>query len=317
MTRTNTPYRIIFMGTPDFAVPALKALHDAGHHIVAVYSQPPRAAGRGKKPRPGPVHRAAEELGLPVFTPVSLRARDAQAEFAAHRADVAIVAAYGLILPQAILDAPQQGCFNIHASLLPRWRGAAPIHRAILAGDVETGVTIMKMDAGLDTGDMALVERTEIGPRDTTETLHDRLADMGASLMVTALEKLAQCTLDLTPQPEKGVTYAAKIDKAEARIDWNRDDFSIAAQVRALTPFPGAWFEYGNQRIKVHEVRPILIKPRSLDLPPPGAVFSQDLIVRCGNGFVQLITLQRAGKRAMTAEEFQRGKAIPTGARLG
>jgi len=311
-----TPYRIIFMGTPDFSLPALRALHEAGHEIVAVYSQPPRAAGRGKKPRPGPVHKAAEELGLPVFTPTSLRKADAQAEFAAHRADVAVVAAYGLILPQPILDAPVHGCFNIHASLLPRWRGAAPIHRAIMAGDEETGVTIMKMDAGLDTGDMALVGRTEIGTRDTTATLHDRLAEMGARLMVEALTQLAAGSLQLTPQPDEGITYAAKIDKAEAQIDWSTDDFDISAQVRALTPFPGAWFEYGGERIKVHGAHPILLTPRNPDLPPPGTVFSPDLIVRCGNGFVQLDTLQRAGKRAMSTEEFQRGKAIPKGARL-
>lgn len=313
---TTNPYRIIFMGTPDFAVPALKALQAAGHEIVAVYSQPPRAAGRGKKPRPGPVHKAAEEMGLPVFTPVSLRKPEPQAGFAAHNADVAVVAAYGLILPQTILDAPKYGCFNIHASLLPRWRGAAPIHRAIMAGDDETGVTIMKMDAGLDTGDMALVETTPIGLRDTTATLHDRLADMGASLMVQALERLAEGSLGYTPQPEDGITYAAKIDKAEARIDWDRDDFDIAAQVRALTPFPGAWFEHGSERIKVHEVHPMLVTPKNPELPPPGKVFSNDLIVRCRNGFVKLVTLQRAGKRAMSAEEFQRGKPIPNGAKL-
>ena len=310
-------FRIIFMGTPDFAVPALRALHEARHQIVAVYSQPPRAAGRGKKPGPGPVHRAGEEMGLPVFTPGSLRSAEAQSEFAAHDADVAVVAAYGLILPQTILDTPRHGCFNIHASLLPRWRGAAPIHRAIMAGDEETGVTIMKMEAGLDTGDMALIGRTQIGPRDTTATLHDRLADMGASLMVEALEQLAQGSLALTPQPAEGVTYAAKIDKAEAKIDWDADDFDIAATVRALTPFPGAWFEHGGERIKVHAAHPVLITPKSQELPPPGTVFTPDLIVRCGNGFLKLDILQRAGKKPMSAEEFQRGKAIATGTRLG
>jgi len=311
------PFRIIFMGTPDFAVPALKALHAAGHEIAGVYSQPPRAAGRGKKPRPGPVHKTAEEMGLPVFTPKSLRNAEAQAEFESLKADVAVVAAYGLILPQAILDAPRHGCFNIHASLLPRWRGAAPIHRAVMAGDEETGVTIMKMDAGLDTGDMALVARTPIAAHDTTQTLHDRLAEMGAGLMVEALAKLADGTLDLTPQPDEGVTYAAKIDKAEAKIDWNADDWEIISKVLGLTPFPGAWFEHEGERIKVHAASPMLINPASMKIPPPGTVFSSDLIVRCGNGFVRLDTLQRAGKRAMSAEEFQRGKPIRTGTRLG
>jgi methionyl-tRNA formyltransferase len=304
------------MGTPDFAVPALKALHAAGHDIVGVYSQPPRAAGRGKKPRPGPVHKAAEELGFPVLTPVSLRKPEAQSEFSALSADVAVVAAYGLILPQAILDAPKFGCFNIHASLLPRWRGAAPIHRAIMAGDAKTGVTIMKMDAGLDTGDMALVEETDIGRRDTTAGLHDRLADVGAELMVEALAKLAAGTLNLTPQPEDGVTYAAKIDKAEAHIDWTQDDFSISAKVHGLTPFPGAWFEHAGERIKVHDVYPVMIEPASANLPKPGTIYTDDLIVTCGNGFLKLATLQRAGKRAMSAVEFQRGKPIPKGAKL-
>ncbi|WP_416900379.1 MAG: methionyl-tRNA formyltransferase [Minwuia sp.] len=308
--------RMVFMGTPDFAVPALRAIHAAGHEVVAAYSQPPRAAGRGKKPRPSPVHRAAAELGIEVFTPLSLKSPEVQSEFALHRADVAVVAAYGLILPQAILDTPRLGCFNIHASLLPRWRGAAPIHRAVMAGDEKTGVTIMKMDAGLDTGDMALVEETEIGPRDTTATLHDRLAEMGARLMVDALAKLADGTLELTPQPDEGVTYAKKIDKAEAQIDWTRDDFEIVSLIHGLTPFPGAWFEHGGERIKVHDAHPVMIDPAGHP-PPPGTVISDSLIVRCGNGFVQLETLQRAGKKAMSAGDFQRGKAIPVGARLG
>lgn len=302
------------MGTPDFAVPALKALHAAGHEIVAVYSQPPRAAGRGKKPRPGPVHKAAEALGLSVFTPVSLRKPEAQAEFAGHKADVAVVAAYGLILPQAILDAPRHGCFNIHASLLPRWRGAAPIHRAVMAGDAETGVTIMKMDAGLDTGDMAMVKKTPISPHDTTATLHDRLAETGAGLMVEALDRLTSGSLVLTPQPAKGVTYAAKIDKAEARIDWGVDSIQVAARIHGMTPFPGAWFEHDGERIKVHAVR-TSVEPITGTVP--GTVLTPDLTVSCGDGAVRLMTLQRAGKRAMSAEEFQRGNAIPVGAKLG
>ena len=303
------------MGTPDFAVPALRALHEAGHQIAAVYSQPPRAAGRrGQKTIPGPVHKAAEALGLDVLTPVSLRKADAQAAFAAHEADVAVVAAYGLILPQAILDAPRLGCFNIHASLLPRWRGAAPIHRAIMAGDEKTGVTIMKMDAGLDTGDMALTAETGIGPRDTTATLHDRLAAMGAELIVDALERLAAGRLELTPQPEDGVTYADKIDKAEAHIDWQRSAAEIVRQIHALTPFPGAWFDHVGERVKVHGAHEVLIDPT--DVPPPGTVLDADLTVRCGDGFVKLEVLQRAGKKPMDAATFQHGRAIPAGAVL-
>ncbi|WP_417517218.1 methionyl-tRNA formyltransferase [Minwuia sp.] len=296
------------MGTPDFAVPALKAVHAAGHRIVAVYSQPPRAAGRGKKPRPGPVHKAAEELDLPVFTPKSLRNAEAQAEFARHEADVAVVAAYGLILPQAILDAPRLGCFNIHASLLPRWRGAAPIHRAVLAGDTKTGVTIMKMDAGLDTGDMALTVETPIGARDTTETLHDRLAQMGADLMVEALEKLAKGRLALTPQPEDSITYAAKIDKAEARIDWTRPAVEIERKIRGLSPFPGAWFEADGERVKAHMA--MLIPPADA---APGTVLDHALTVQCGDGAIRFLSLQRAGKKTMDATEFQRGRPIAPG----
>lgn len=262
------------------------------------------------------MHLTAEALGFPVFTPVSLRKPEAQAEFAALNADVAVVAAYGLILPQAILDAPKYGCFNIHASLLPRWRGAAPIHRAIMAGDTKTGVTIMKMDAGLDTGDMVLVGETEISPGDTTADLHDRLADMGAGLMVEALERLTAGSLDLVPQPDDGITYAAKIDKAEAHIDWTLDDISISAKIHGLTPFPGAWFEHGGERIKVHHVSPAMIEPGSANPPPSGTICTDDLVVTCGNGFLKLETLQRAGKRAMGAVEFQRGKAIPKGAKL-
>jgi len=307
----TAPLRIVFMGTPDFAVPALAALHEAGHEIVAVYSQPPRRAGRGKKPRPGPVHLKAEALGVPVLTPTSLRKAEAQVAFDAHKADLAVVAAYGLILPQAILDAPRLGCFNIHASLLPRWRGAAPIHRAIMAGDAETGVTIMRMDAGLDTGDMALIGRTPISPLDTTQSLHDRLAAMGAKLMVDTASRLTAGTLALTPQPEGGITYAAKIDKAEAHIDWTRPAEETERLIRALTPFPGAWFETAGERVKVH--RALLTIGEGL----PGTIVDDDLTVQCGAGRLQLVSLQRAGKRAMDATEFQRGKPIPAGTVLG
>ena len=307
----TAPLRIVFMGTPDFAVPALAALHESGHEIVAVYSQPPRRAGRGKKPRPGPVHLKAEALGVPVLTPTSLRNVEAQVAFDAHKADLAVVAAYGLILPQPILDAPRLGCFNIHASLLPRWRGAAPIHRAIMAGDAETGVTIMRMDAGLDTGDMALIGRTPISPLDTTQSLHDRLAAMGAKLMVDTASRLTAGTLALTPQPEGGITYAAKIDKAEAHIDWTRPAEETERLIRALTPFPGAWFETAGERVKVH--RALLTIGEGL----PGTIVDDDLTVQCGAGRLQLVSLQRAGKRAMDATEFQRGKPIPAGTVLG
>ncbi|NNF72751.1 MAG: methionyl-tRNA formyltransferase, partial [Rhodobacteraceae bacterium] len=241
--------RVVFMGTPAFSVPVLDALHAAGHDIVCVYTQPPRPAGRGKKDRPSPVQARAEELGLPVRHPRSLRNDEAQAEFAALNADIGVVVAYGLILPQAILDAPARGCLNIHASLLPRWRGAAPIHRAVLAGDSETGICIMQMDAGLDTGPVLLREATPITPDDTTADVHDRLAAMGAGLTVDAL-----ATLDtLTPeaQPDTGVTYADKIDKAEARIDWSCPATEVDRQIRGLSPFPGAWTTLGGKRLKL------------------------------------------------------------------
>ena len=241
--------RLIFMGTPDFSVAALDALVAAGHEILCVYSQPPRPAGRGKKPRPSPVQARAEALGLPVRHPVSLKGAEAQADFAALGADLAVVVAYGLILPQAVLAAPARGCLNIHASLLPRWRGAAPIQRAIMAGDAETGVCIMQMEAGLDTGPVLLRESLAIGPEDTAGDLHDRLAGLGAELIVAALAELDG--LRPEAQPEAGVTYAAKIDKAEAKIDWSRSAAEIDRQIRGLSPFPGAWAEIGGERVKL------------------------------------------------------------------
>mgnify|MGYP000164773332 FL=1 len=233
--------RIIFMGTPDFSVPVLEALVAAGHEIACVYCQPPRPAGRGKKDRPTPVHARALDLGLEVRHPVSLKGAEEQAEFAALKADVAVVVAYGLILPQAVLDAPVRGCLNVHASLLPRWRGAAPIHRAIMAGDAETGVCIMQMEAGLDTGPVLLREGRQIDAEETTAQLHDRLSEMGASLIVTALRHLEGLTPD--PQPDEGVTYADKIDKGEARIDWSQPAEEVDRKIRGLSPFPGAWVE--------------------------------------------------------------------------
>ncbi len=300
--------RVIFMGTPDFSVPVLDALVDAGHEIAAVYCQPPRPAGRGKKDRPTPVHARAEALGLMVRHPVSLKSPEEQAAFAASNADVAVVVAYGLILPQAILDAPAQGCLNIHASLLPRWRGAAPIHRAIMAGDAETGVCIMQMEAGLDTGPVLLRQVTPIQSEETTAQLHDRLSVMGADLIVKGLSRLSDLTPE--PQPEDGVTYASKIDKAEARIDWSRSAEEIDRQIRGLSPFPGAWTEMEGERIK------LLASRRADGQGQPGQVLNGDLHVACGQGAVELLRLQRAGKGAQDRETFLRGWPIPIGTRL-
>tara|TARA_R110000765_G_scaffold421011_1_gene526794 strand:+ start:232894 stop:233799 length:906 start_codon:yes stop_codon:yes gene_type:complete len=300
--------RIIFMGTPDFSVPVLDALVEAGHEIAAVYCQPPRPAGRGKKDRPTPVHARAEALGLQVRHPVSLKSPEAQAEFAALQAEVAVVVAYGLILPQAILDAPVRGCLNIHASLLPRWRGAAPIHRAIMAGDAETGVCIMQMEAGLDTGPVLLREATPIGATETTAQLHDRLSALGAVAVVRALGQLD----DLTPQvqPEDGVTYAHKIDKAEAALDWSADAVAVDRQIRGLSPFPGAWFDHDGVRIKVLGSR--LAEGQG----DAGEVLDDALTVACGTGAVQLTRLQKAGRGAQDATEFLRGTALPAGSQL-
>lgn len=300
--------RIIFMGTPDFSVPVLDALVGAGHEIAAVYCQPPRPAGRGKKDRPTPVHARAEALGLQVRHPVSLKSAEAQAEFAALQADVAVVVAYGLILPQAVLDAPARGCLNIHASLLPRWRGAAPIHRAIMAGDAETGVCIMQMEAGLDTGPVLLREATPIGVTETTAQLHDRLSALGAAAVVRALEGVD----DLTPQvqPEDGVTYAHKIDKAEAALDWSADAVTVDRQIRGLSPFPGAWFDHDGVRIKVLGSR------LATGHGDAGEVLDDALTVACGSGAVQLTRLQKAGRGAQDATEFLRGTALPAGTRL-
>ncbi|KIC51981.1 methionyl-tRNA formyltransferase [Tateyamaria sp. ANG-S1] len=300
--------RVIFMGTPEFSVSALDALHAAGHEIVCVYTQPPRPAGRGKKDRPSPVQARAEALGLEVRHPVSLRNEVAQAEFAALNADVAVVVAYGLILPQPILDAPTHGCLNIHASLLPRWRGAAPIHRAIMAGDAETGVCIMQMEAGLDTGPVLLRGTTPIGATQTTADLHDRLAGMGAGLIVEALAGLADLVPE--PQPEAGVTYAAKIDKAEAAIDWSRDAVEVDRLIRGLSPFPGAWFEHEGTRIKV------LGSVLADGAGAAGAVLDDALTVACGSGAVGLTRLQRAGKGAQDAEVFLRGLPLSKGTQL-
>ena len=300
--------RIVFMGTPEFSVPVLDALVAAGHEIAAVYCQPPRPAGRGKKDRPTPVHARALALGLTVRHPVSLKSPEAQSGFADLKADIAVVVAYGLILPQAILDAPLNGCLNIHASLLPRWRGAAPIHRAILAGDTETGICIMQMDAGLDTGPVLLREATPIDANETTAGLHDRLSKMGAALILRALADLP--TLTPIAQPDDGVTYATKIDKGEARIDWTISAKDIDRQIRGLSPFPGAWCDHDGARLK-------LLNSTLVDgAGAAGEVIGDDLRVACGTGAIRLLRLQRAGRGAQDADEFLRGTPMPVGTRL-
>ena len=305
--------RLIFMGTPDFSVPALDALHAAGHEIAAVYTRPPQPAGRGQQERPSPVHARAEALGLPVRTPRTLRDPAAQAAFAEIAPDAAVVVAYGLILPQAILDAPARGAFNIHASLLPRWRGAAPIQRAIMAGDAETGVAIMAMEAGLDTGPVLLRKAVPIGPRDTAGSLHDTLAALGARLIVDALAHLDG--LPPLPQPEEGVTYAAKIDKAEARIDWTRPAAEVDRLIRGLSPFPGAWTEAtteaGPARLK------LLLSEPAPGAGAPGTILDAAPTVACGAGAVRLLRLQRAGRGPQDAADFLRGFPLAAGARLG
>jgi methionyl-tRNA formyltransferase len=293
--------RIIFMGTPEFSVPVLDALVAAGHDIAAVYTQPPRPAGRGKKDRPQAVHLRALALGLPVRHPFSLRNAEAQAEFTDLNADIAVVVAYGLILPQAVLDAPRLGCLNIHASLLPRWRGAAPIHRAIMAGDAQTGVCIMQMEAGLDTGPVLLREATDIAPDDTTGALHNRLSNMGALLVVAALDRLPDLTAE--PQPEDGVTYAAKIDKAEARVDWAQRAATVARQINGLSPFPGAWCDVAGERVKL--LGAFLADGDAA----PGTVLD-GFTIACATGAVSITTAQREGKRAMPAAEVLRGLAL-------
>ncbi len=294
------------MGTPDFSVPALDALVAAGHDVVAVYCQPPRPAGRGQKDRPSPVQARAKALGLPVRHPRSLKRVDEQAEFAALGADVAVVVAYGLILPQAVLDAPRLGCLNIHASLLPRWRGAAPIHRAVMAGDAATGICIMQMEAGLDTGPVLLEQTLPIGPTDTTGELHDRLSALGAGLIVRALAGLD--TLTPRPQPDDGVTYASKIDKAEARVDWTLPAIQVDRLIRGLSPFPGAWCLAGEERVK-------LLRSRLADgSGAPGKVL-HGFTIACGIGAIDVLEAHRDGKRPMPAAEVLRGMVLPD--RLG
>jgi methionyl-tRNA formyltransferase len=302
------PLRLIFMGTPDFAVPTLLELVAHGHEIAAVYTRAAKPAGRGMKLQLSPVEQEARRLGIPVLTPTTLKTPEALEEFRGFKADAAVVVAFGMILPQAILDAPREGCFNLHGSLLPRWRGAAPINRAIMAGDAESGVMVMKMDAGLDTGDVAMAERLAISDPMTASDLHDALAPLGADLMVRAMGGLERGKLQLTKQGEKGVTYAAKIDKAEARIDWNRPAHEALRHIHGLSPFPGAWGEIALDgapaRLKILRCEKV---ERS---GAPGDLLDDRLTVACAQGAIRILELQRAGKAPMKAEEFLRGTPL-------
>ncbi|NWG23308.1 MAG: methionyl-tRNA formyltransferase [Pseudorhodoplanes sp.] len=306
--------RVVFMGTPDFAVPTLVEIVGAGHEVAAVYTRAPKPAGRGMDLQDTPVAREAKRFGIPVLTPKSLRSEEALAVFLSHRADVAVVVAYGLILPKAVLEAVPLGCFNLHASLLPRWRGAAPINRAVMAGDTESGVMVMSMEEGLDTGPIAMAERVPIGPDMTAGDLHDRLAPLGADLMLRALAALERDTLTLTPQSETGVTYAAKIEKSETRIDWKRPWQDVHNHIRGLSPFPGAWFELGDGSavVRVKALR----TTRGEGSGAPGTLLDDRLTVACGSGSVRILELQRAGRQPMKAEEFLRGNRLARGERL-
>jgi methionyl-tRNA formyltransferase len=302
--------RLIFMGTPDFAVPSLLALHSAGHEIVAVYTREAKPAKRGMEMQITPVAREAEKLGIAVLTPKTLKTEEAHAAFRAHNADAAVVVAYGMILPKSVLEAPRLGCFNVHASLLPRWRGAAPINRAIMAGDKESGVTIMQMDEGLDTGAMAMRESLPIGADMTAGDLHDELATLGAGLMPRALAAAERGTLQLTPQPSEGLTYAAKISKEETRIDWAKPARDVHNHLRGLSPFPGAWFELEGVRIKA--LRSSLATGSGV----PGTALDDNLTIACGDGAIRLTQVQRAGKQPMSAQDFLRGTAVKPGTQV-
>jgi methionyl-tRNA formyltransferase len=308
------PLRLIFMGTPDFAVPTLLELVAHGHEISAVYTRASKPAGRGMKLQPTPVEQEARRHGIFVETPATLKTPEALDAFRAHHADAAVVVAYGMILPQAILDTPKLGCFNLHASLLPRWRGAAPINRAIMAGDAETGVMVMKMDAGLDTGDVAMAERIAITDAMTAADLHDQLSRLGGDLMVRAIGALERGKLQLTKQSDQGVTYAAKIEKAEARIDWNRPAREVLRHIHGLSPFPGAWCEMEIEgapaRVKI--LRCALAEGSGA----PGEVLDDQLTVACKEGAIRILELQRAGKAPMQAQEFLRGTPLKAGARF-
>lgn len=308
------PLRLIFMGTPDFAVPTLVELAGAGHEIVAVYSRAPKPKGRGMDLQDTPVAREAKRLGIPVLTPSTLRTPQAQAEFAAHGADAAVVVAYGLILPMTVLDAVPLGCFNLHASLLPRWRGAAPINRAVMAGDAASGVMAMKMEEGLDTGPIAMAERVAIGADMTAGELHDKLSSLGADLMLRAIGGLERGALTLTPQAAEDVTYASKIDKTETRIDWSKPWNEVHNHVRGLSPFPGAWFELNSEGVPVRVK--VLRTTKGEGKGAPGTLLDDKLTIACGEGAIRILELQRAGKQPMKADEFLRGSPLRAGMSL-
>jgi methionyl-tRNA formyltransferase len=307
------PLRLIFMGTPEFAVPTLLELVAYGHEIAAVYTRAPKPGGRrGLELQPTPIEREARRLNIPVLTPKTLKTPEALDQFRAHDADAAVVVAYGMILPQTILDTPRLGCFNLHASLLPRWRGAAPINRAIMAEDTESGVMVMKMNAGLDTGDVAMAERLLISDAMTASDLHDQLARLGAELMVRAMAALERGALQLTKQSEQGVTYAAKIDKAESHIDWSRPARAVLRHIHGLSPFPGAWSEIAGEGARLKVLRCEIAKGAGT----PGAVLDHHLTIACGEGAVRILELQRAGKAPMKAADFLRGTPVKPPARL-
>jgi methionyl-tRNA formyltransferase len=303
--------RVVFMGTPDFAVPTLSEIVGQGHEVVAVYTRAPAAAGRGMELKPSPVHRMADRFGLPVFTPKTLRTDEAVEIFSSHAADVAVVVAYGMLLPKPILDAPELGCLNLHASLLPRWRGAAPIQRAIMAGDAETGVAVMKMEEGLDTGPVAMAERVAITPEMNAGELHDKLMGLGADLMVRALAALSRGGLNFTPQPEQGVTYAHKIKNEDSRIDWTKPAQAVHDHIRGLSPFPGAFFtaDFGRGQERVKVLRASIADGSGT----PGTLLDPKGIVACGEGTLRLLQVQRAGKAPMNADDFLRGVRLEAG----
>ncbi len=309
-----TSLKTVFMGSPEFSVPVLAALIDAGHEIVCVYTQPPRPAGRGQKQRPCPVHAFALEQGLDVRTPTSFKTPEAIAEFQALKADIAVVVAYGLILPKPVLEAPNEGCVNVHASLLPRWRGAAAIHRAIVAGDSASGVCIMQMDEGLDTGPVLLREETPITETTTASELHNRLSVLGAKLIVPALEGLVDGNVTPQPQSDQGITYAHKLEKSDGELDWSQSAAELERKIRAFNPWPGAWFEHQGEKFKVLSA---ITEPRATSYDQPGTVVDDKLLIACGSGAIRPTSLQRPGKQKLDAEDFLRGFPLRQGTRLG
>ena len=303
--------RVVFMGTPVFAVPTLQALHEAGHEIVAVYTQPPRPAGRGQKEQISPVHQYAQAHGLPIFTPEKLRSPESQAQFKAHNADIAVVVAYGLLLPKPILEAYPRGCINVHPSLLPRWRGAAPLQRTIMAGDTQTAIVIMQMDEGLDTGDMLLVERYDIPEGTNAGMLHDHLSEEAGYLIIEAIDALAKGTLKPVPQPKEGATYAKKLTREDVAVDWSRPADEVYHHILGLTPYPGSTFQLGDETLK------LLNASLEKGSGQPGTTLDDQLLVACGNGAIRITAVQRPNKKRMTAAEMLNGLPVPKGTKLG